>query len=267
MAVRLDETFQRLRHPRRAAFVAYICAGDPDLRASLDVVLALESAGVDVIELGVPFSDPLADGIVNQMAAQRALEAGTTVAGVIDLVREIRRRSQIPIVLFTYLNPIYAYGFGRFHADAVAAGADGILLLDLPPDEEPLNRELTGGSGLKHIRLIAPTTPPERMREIARSSEGFVYYVSRTGVTGTGSTLSADIGAQVAIIKSATDVPVCVGFGISNAEQVACVARVADGVVVGSAIVRVIEEHGKSPDLAARIAEFVKPLVSAARAV
>jgi tryptophan synthase alpha chain len=267
MVSRLDETFQRLRQPRRAAFVAYICAGDPNLRASLDIVLALESVGVDIIELGVPFSDPLADGIVNQMAAQRALESGTTVPGVIDLVREVRRRSQIPLVLFTYLNPVYAYGFERFHADAAAAGADGILLLDLPPDEAALNSELSGGSGLNHIRLIAPTTPPERMREIASRSEGFVYYVSRTGVTGTGPALSADIGGKVAVIKSATAVPVCVGFGISTPEQVACVARVADGVVVGSAIVRQIEEHEDSSEIAGRIAGFVKPLVSAARAV
>jgi tryptophan synthase alpha chain len=186
---------------------------------------------------------------------------------VLELVRDIRRHSQIPIVLFTYLNPVYAYGFARFDADAVAAGADGLLLLDLPPDEEPLNCELAGGAGLKHIRLIAPTTPPDRMREIAGRSEGFVYYVSRTGVTGAGPALSADIGAQVAIIKSATDVPVCVGFGISTPGQVASVARVADGVVVGSAIVRMIGEHGKLPEVAARVADFVKPLVSAARAV
>jgi len=262
---RLDATFARLRAEGNAAFVAYLAAGDPSLDATLDLVLGLEAAGVDVVELGLPFSDPLADGIVNQLAAQRALESGTTTAGVLGLVRRIRERSAIPLVLFTYLNPVYTYGFENFHADAAAAGADGVLLLDLPPDEVASNAELTGTHGLRQIRLVAPTTPPERMREIGSGGEGFVYYVSREGVTGEQASLAANIAENVALIKSGSGVPVCVGFGISSPEQAAEVARSSDGVVVGSAIVKTIAAHGASPDLAARVTAFVRPLVEATK--
>ena len=262
---RIDSTFSRLREQKKAAFVAYLCAGDPSFGITLDLVLALEKAGADVVELGLPFSDPLADGIVNQLAAQRALEGGATTAGVLDLVREIRKHSQIPLVLFTYLNPVYTYGFERFHAEASAAGADGVLLLDLPPDEAAINPELTGTHGLKQIRLVAPTTPPERMRELGAQAEGFIYYVSREGVTGAHSDLASGIAENVAIIKSGSILPVCVGFGISTPDQAAAVARAADGVVVGSAIVKIIATHGRSPDLVARLAEVVQPLVEATK--
>jgi tryptophan synthase alpha chain len=216
--------------------------------------------------LGLPFSDPLADGIVNQLAAQRALDGGTTTAGVLDLVRRLRVRSQIPIVLFTYLNPVYTYGFERFHADAAAAGADGVLLLDLPPDEAAANAELTGTHGLRQIRLVAPTTPPERMKQIGASAEGFVYYVSREGVTGEQTSLATNIAENVAHIKAGSGVPVCVGFGISTPDQAAAVAQSADGVVVGSAIVKTIAAHGASPNLAQLVADFVRPLVEATKA-
>jgi tryptophan synthase alpha chain len=262
---RLDATFARLREEGTAAFVAYLAAGDPTLEATLDLVLALEGAGVDVIELGLPFSDPLADGIVNQLAAQRALESGTTTAGVLTLVRRIRERSQIPLVLFTYLNPVYTYGFETFHAEAAASGADGVLLLDLPPDEAAANAELTGTHGLRQIRLIAPTTPPERMRDIGAAGEGFIYYVSREGVTGAQTSLADNIAENVAHIKSGSGVPVCVGFGISTPEQAASVARASDGVVVGSAIVKVIAAHGHDADLTQRVADFVRPLVAATK--
>ena len=269
MTPRIDATFARLRADGSRAFVAYVCAGDPDLDRTLDIVLTLEACGVDIVELGLPFSDPLADGIVNQMAAGRALAAGATTEGVIALVRRIRERSQIPLVLFTYLNPVYAYGFDRFHADAAAAGADGVLLLDLPPDEAPLNEELSAaGSSLQRIRLIAPTTPPARMQEIAAASEGFIYYISREGVTGAQTTLADNIAEQVAAIKSGgAATPVCVGFGISTPDQARAVAAAADGVVVGSAIVRVIAEHGTSPDLLPALEAFVRPLVAAVREV
>jgi len=231
-------------------------------------VRVLEECGVDIVELGLPFSDPLADGIVNQMAAGRALEAGANTVGVMELIKRIRRVSQVPLVLFTYLNPVYACGFAKFHADAVAAGADGVLLLDLPPDEDGLNAELTAAPGLRRIRLIAPTTPPDRMRSLAADSEGFVYYISREGVTGAQQTLASNIAEQVAEIKSGgCSVPVCVGFGISTPEQARTVAQSADGVVVGSAIVRVIEQHGNSPELAARLTEFVRPLVDAVKGI
>jgi tryptophan synthase alpha chain len=187
------------------------------------------------------------------------------VAGVLDAVREIRRSSEIPIVFFTYLNPVYVYGFDRFHADAAAAGADGLLILDLPPDEAARNVELMKSHGLLSIRLIAPTTPPGRMELIAKSAEGFIYYVSREGVTGEQTSLSADIATQVAEIKKYTSLPVAVGFGISTPEQAAEVAKESDAVVVGSAIVRRIGEHGKSAELVKKVAEFVTPIAVAVK--
>ncbi len=268
MTNRIDAAFASLRASEKKAFVAYIAAGDPSLERTLEVVRVLEQCGVDIIELGLPFSDPLADGIVNQMAAGRALAAGATTAGVLELVRRIRTTSQVPLVLFTYLNPVYAYGFAKFHADAAAAGADGVLLLDLPPDEDGLNVELTTTAALQRIRLIAPTTPPERMKTLAAASEGFIYYISREGVTGAQATLATNIASQVAEIKSSGGtVPVCVGFGISTPAQARAVAEAADGVVVGSAIVRVVEQYGATEELSARLAAFVQPLVDAVRSV
>lgn len=264
MSNRIDFKFLELRAAGRAGFVAYITAGDPGPAATAPLALALESAGVDIIELGIPFSDPLADGATIQAAAGRAIAAGTTVAGVLEIVREIRATSAIPIVLFTYLNPIYVYGFAAFLSEAAAAGADGLLILDLPPDEEAANSELACGHGLLPIRLIAPTTPPERVELIAKSAEGFIYYVSREGVTGEQSELSLGIAAGVAEIRKHTALPVAVGFGISTPAQASEVARQADAVVVGSAIVRRIAELGNAPDLPGRIAEFVRPLAAAA---
>lgn len=264
-ANRLDQTFARLEAANQRAFVAYIAAGDPTLKATVDLVMALEEAGADVIELGLPFSDPVADGIVNQLAADRALRAGATTRGVLETIREIRKKSQIPIVLFTYLNPVYTYGYEQFHSDAAAAGADGILILDLPPDEAAQNPETKALPDLHHIRLIAPTTPPDRIPMIAKQAEGFIYYVSREGVTGTQSSVATGISEQVSRIKSRTKVPVCVGFGISSPEQAATVASMGDGVVVGSAIVKLVEKYGSSPTLAQEVAAFVKPLVQAVK--
>lgn len=264
---RIDQRFAALREAGKAAFVAYICAGDPDMDRTLEIMLALEEVGVDVIELGVPFSDPMADGIVNQMAAHRALEAGATTARVLDLIRNFRKTSATPVVLFTYLNPIYSYGFSKFHEDAAGAGADGILLLDLPPDEVAHNAELTESGRMRHIRLIAPTTPADRLPKLAAASEGFIYYVSREGVTGTQTALAEGIRENVAEIKRHTNVPVVVGFGISTPEQSAEVARASDGVVVGSAIVNEIGKYGADPKVAALVGAFVKPLVDAAKSV
>ena len=260
---RIDALCSRLKAEGRTAMIAYITGGDPTLGASAQIAIEMEKAGVDLLELGVPFSDPLADGATIQMAAGRALAAGASVPGIIDLVREIRKASQIPIVLFAYLNPIYIYGFEKFQEDAIAAGADGLLLLDLPPQEAARNNELLSDHGLKAIRLIAPTTPPERLKEITDASEGFIYYVSREGVTGEQTTLSTDIAERVAAIRALTEVPVAVGFGISNPEQAATVAGLADGVVVGSAIVRRIAEIGDTPELPAKIADFVRPIAEA----
>jgi tryptophan synthase alpha chain len=267
MENRIDKTFAHLKSAKQGAFVAYICAGDPDMARSLDVMRALDRAGADIIELGVPFSDPLADGVVNQMAAGRALAAGGNVAGVLELIRSFREESQTPIVLFTYLNPIYTYGFERFHVDAAAAGADGILNLDLPPHEEAANSELCCAQGLHHIRLIAPTTPDDRMAEIAGSGEGFIYYVSRAGVTGQRSELAEGIDEQLGKIRAATSLPIVVGFGISTPEQAAAIAGMSDGAVVGSAIVNIVAEYGGSEDLSERVYGFVKPLVDAVKTV
>lgn len=263
MANRIDSTFARLRESGQKAFVAYVAAGDPDFDGSLEVIKGLADAGADIIELGVPFSDPLADGIVNQMAADRALKAGMTTPRTLELIREFRKTHETPIVLFTYLNPIFTYGFEKFHADAAAAGTDGILLLDLPPDEAALNADLAHGAGLKHIRLIAPTTPPERVEKLAKSAEGFIYALSRTGVTGAHGAPSANIAALVASIQQHTDVPVCVGFGVTTPDQAAMVAAAADGVIVGSAIVKQVELH--PTDAARAVRDFTAPLIAATK--
>lgn len=267
MSNRIDACFQNLRAAGRRGFIAYITAGDPSPSATAGVALTLEKAGVDVLELGIPFSDPLADGATIQAAAGRAIAAGTTLARVLDIVREIRRSSEMPIVLFTYLNPVYVYGFETFHTDAAAAGADGLLVLDLPPDEAERNSEFVRGLGLRPIQLIAPTTPPDRMGLIARAAGGFIYYVSREGVTGEQSSLSQSIQSQVAEIRRHMELPIAVGFGISTPSQAAEVARDADAVVVGSAIVRRIAEHGSAPGLNDAVAAFVSPLAEAVRSV
>lgn len=264
---RIDDLFKTLAEEEKAAFVAYVCAGDPDAHTCVEILHALDKAGVDLIEIGVPFSDPLADGIVNQMAAGRALEGGASVEQTLDIIREFRKNSETPIVLFTYLNPIYAYGFKKFHEDAHSAGADGILNLDLPPDEESINNELSETNKLLNIRIIAPTTPPERISKITGTGRGFIYYISREGVTGARTELAEGIGEQVNLIKEHTNLPVVVGFGISTPEHSAEVAKVADGVVVGSAIVKRIAQHADTKDLCGRVYEFVKPLVDAAKSV
>jgi len=263
MPDRLTATFSRLCTAKRKAFVAYIAAGDPDFDRSLEIMRALADLGSDIIELGLPFSDPLADGIVNQMAADRALKAGMTITRVLELIRSFRKTHATPIVLFTYLNPVFTYGFGKFHRDAADAGADGILLLDLPPDEVGQDPSLATGPELKRICLIAPTTPPERVRLLAGTAEGFIYALSRTGVTGAHGAPSANIAELVASIKTHAHVPVCVGFGISTPEQAAAVAAVADGVIVGSAIVKQVELHPDNPVEAVRV--FTAPLIAATK--
>lgn len=277
---RIDKCFARLRSEKRKGFIPYICAGDPSLERTVDLVLALEKAGADIIELGIPFSDPLADGIVNQLAAQRALAGGATVRGVLDCVREIRRNSEIPIVLYTYLNPIFQFGFDKFHRDAGAAGVDGLLVLDLPPEEDVNARELdclkqssfeavergnVEGDNVFHIRLIAPTTSPERIAAIAKNAKGFLYYVSREGVTGGREDISASLSEQLKQIRKCSELPVAVGFGISNPQQAREVSRHADAVVVGSAIVDLIAKHGKGPELIEKVSVFAGSIAQAIR--
>lgn len=260
---RIDQKFASLREQGRKGFIAYITAGDPSLDRTLDFALALEGAGTDVLELGVPFSDPLADGAVNQMAAQRALEAGATLSGLLALIRRIRECSEMPLVLFTYLNPIYSYGFDRFLADAAGAGADGMLILDLPPQEAAQNEELASAGLLDRIQLIAPTTGSERIAGITGAGSGFIYCVSREGVTGEQTRLADNIGTRVAEIRQHTRLPIAVGFGISTPDQAAAVAQSADAVVVGSAIVNQIAAFGTEPNAPARLEAFVRPLADA----
>jgi tryptophan synthase alpha chain len=266
MSNRIVDCFSRLRSAKRKAFVAYLSAGDPHLEATPGLVWALERAGADVVELGVPFSDPLADGVVNQQAAQRALEAGSTVTGLLEAVRKIRTQSSVPLVLFTYLNPIYRFGLENFAREAQQAGADGMLLLDLPP-EETLIRAKEVEQTLCRICLIAPTTPRERLGAIARAASGFIYYVSREGVTGMQTQVAQGVSGQVEAIRAETSTPICVGFGISNPEQARVVAGVADGVVVGSALVSKIGEWGREPDLVGRLENFARPFAEAIHSV
>jgi len=254
---RIDTTFEKLRSQKRKGFIPYICAGDPDLTTTVELSLALIDAGANVLELGVPFSDPLADGIVNQLAAQRALAAGTSLRGVLDCVRDIRSKSEIPIVLYTYLNPVIQFGFDEFHAEAIKAGVDGLLILDLPPEEE----NNVSSRQLPHIRLIAPTTPRERIAQIAQNAQGFLYYVSREGVTGVRDNVSTGLQQQIQQIRDISNLPIAVGFGISTPEQAKSVARHADAVVVGSAIVDLIAKGGRESVSAVR--EFARALVSA----
>ena len=263
MANRIDTTFATLREQSRKAFVAYVAGGDPDFDRSLEILKALADAGSDIIELGVPFSDPMADGIVNQLAADRALKAGMSVPRILDLVRAFRETHETPLVLFTYLNPIYAYGYEKLHQDARDAGVDGILLLDLPPAEEAANPDFSNGEGLHHVHLIAPTTPSERKSTLAQSSKGFIYALSRTGVTGAHMAPSESIGAQVAELKAITDTPICVGFGITNPEQATMVASKADGIIVGSALVKTVQENADNPEVAQILKDFVTPLIEA----
>ena len=267
MSNRIDQKFADLRSAGKKALIAYISAGDPNLAATRELAWAFEKAGVDLLELGVPFSDPLADGVVNQLAASRALEAGTTVRGVLETVREIRKQSQLPIVLYTYMNPIYRYGFETFHRDAEAAGVDGLLILDLPPDEDAQNADFIQKTGLKRICLIAPTTPEKRIAQLTANASGFIYYVSREGVTGEQTSVATSLGERVAAIRATTSLPIAVGFGISNPDHVREVAQHADGIVVGSAIVKQIGQLGTDPSLIAKLSAFVAPLADAAHGV
>jgi tryptophan synthase alpha chain len=236
---RIDSRFERLRGEKRKALVCYVTAGHPDRAASLELLRGLEAAGADVIEVGVPFSDPIADGPVIQASSQQALAAGMTLEGALDLVGEAGL--EVPVVLFTYLNPLLASGHDVL-ARARDAGVDGILVTDLPVGADEARESWLGSSDLAFIRLVAPTTPLERMREIARNGSGFVYLISRLGVTGASRDVAAELPATAARLREATDLPVCVGFGVSDPRQARAVADVADGVVVGSAIVRAAGE-------------------------
>lgn len=239
---RIKDAFARARAEKRSAFIAYLCAGDPDFDTSLAACRAVVASGADILELGVPFSDPLADGLTNQLAAQRALESGMTSARVFELVRRIRESSEVPIVFYTYYNLVFSNGVDPYMRAARAAGVDGMLTLDLPPEEAGEAASSSTAHGIDTVCIVAPTTPDSRLPRIAAAASGFIYYVSREGVTGVRDQLAGGIPEAVARIRRHTSLPVAVGFGISTRAQVAQVAAFADGVVVGSALVNVIRD-------------------------
>jgi tryptophan synthase alpha chain len=257
---RIEETFARLRQRGERALVAYVMAGDPSLEDTRRLVVEAERRGADIIELGVPFSDPLADGPVIQRAGTRALAAGTTMPRVLEMVATLRGEVRLPLVLFTYYNPVLAFGLKSFARTAADAGADGVIVPDLPYEEaEPLLAEAEP-AGLDMIQIVAPTSTPARVKTIARLSRGFIYVVSLTGVTGERRTLPPGLDTQVRTLRLVTTKPVCIGFGVSTPEHVATVGRLADGVAVGSAIVRTIEQHAGTSGLVKQVGDFIAAL-------
>ncbi len=259
---RISRLFERLRVEKRPALIAYITAGDPSPAATPDLVAALERGGADLIELGVPFSDPIADGPVIQRGSERALKAGTKLATVLDIAAEIRKRSEIPLLLFTYMNPVLRFGLEPLARAAVASGIDGYLLTDLSVEEAEPYIHVMRHAGLDTVFLAAPTSSRRRLELVAKYSTGFVYLVSRTGVTGERASMSDSVAPLVTAMRGVTELPLAVGFGISTAEHVRAIGAIADGVVVGSAFVRVIEENASSPQLPARMEALARELAS-----
>jgi tryptophan synthase alpha chain len=266
LKTRIYERFRALREAGELGIVAYITAGDPSLDATLKFVLVLAEAGADVIELGVPFSDPLADGPTIQRASERALRAGTTLAGVLDLARRIRRSSQVPLVLFSYYNPVLQMGLEKFASSAAAAGADGVLATDLTPEEADDYRRILAAHHLDTIFLGAPTSTDERLAKIAACSSGFLYLISRTGVTGAKDVLPEDLPALIRRARTVTPLPIAVGFGISLPGHVSVLGGLADAAVVGSALVSEIEKATAANPTPAAIDAAASALASRVRA-
>ena len=258
---RIDDTFARLKHEGRKAFVAYVMAGDPDYATSLEIVKGLPAAGVDVIELGLPFTDPMADGPTIQRAGQRALEGGQTLEKTLEIVRELRKQdATTPVVMMGYYNPIYSRGVDRFLSEAKEAGVDGLIVVDLPPEEDEELCLPAQAAGLNFIRLATPTTDDARLPRVLQNTSGFVYYVSITGITGAAEAQAETVGPEVARLKGQTDLPVIVGFGIRTPGTARAIAGVADGAVVGSAIVAKIGEGAAPTD----VLDFVRSLADGA---
>lgn len=253
-------TLNALKERDEKALITFITAGDPNLATSEQIVHTLVEAGVDLIELGFPFSDPMADGPTIQFASERALASGTTLRGVLDLVARVREHSNVPIVLMGYYNPIFCYGSEQFACDAAAAGVDGLLLVDLPPEEAGELHPFLKNAGIDLITLLAPTTGEDRSARLAADGEGFLYYVSMTGVTGSQKVDAEAISVAVSELKAQSSVPVAVGFGVSTPEDAKAVAKIADAVVVGSALVKLIDEFSGSPRLLGEVGDFVRQL-------
>jgi tryptophan synthase alpha chain len=260
---RIAETFARLRAEGRRGFVPFVTAGDPDLATTRALVVELARAGADVVELGVPFSDPMADGVVIQRASERALKHGVSVADVLALVKEVRRETDAPVILFTYFNPLLQFGLERLCEEARGAGVDGVLVTDLVPEEAEEFSASLKRRGLDMIFLVAPTSTDARLSMIAARASGFIYAVSRAGVTGARADVSGEAEKLVGRVRAVSALPVAVGFGISTGEQVAEVWRYADAAVVGSALVAEIEKHLGAPDRVGRVAAFAKSLLPA----
>lgn len=263
MSGRLETTFDNLRKKGQKALIAYLMAGDPGLAETEQLVLALEEAGADIIELGVPFSDPIADGPVIQQAAERALKSGTSLRKILDSVKSLRQRTDIPIVLMLYYNSIHAMGCEEFCKAAKTAGVDGLIVPDMPPDEARPLKAPADATGLSLIFLLAPTSTADRRKLVARESHGFVYYVSLTGITGAKLSNVEDIQHNINKLKRVSVAPVAVGFGVATPEDAARVSKVADGVIVGSAIVKRIASHLQDPGMISHVAEFVRSLKAA----
>ncbi len=257
---RIGNKFESLRKKNEKALIVYLTAGDPSLDVTQELILQLEKAGVDILEIGVPFSDPTADGPVIQAASQRALKTGTTLERVLAMIADIRRDSQIPIVLFGYYNPIFAYGVEKFAQAAQKAGVDGVLVVDLPFEEAQELRTHTDPAGLDFIPLVAPTTGKDRLKTILGNATGFLYTISITGVTGTAAPKIEDIAREVGKIRKLTKMPIAVGFGISSAAQAEEIAIFADGIVIGSAVVRLIDENRNNSELMKIIADYAKEI-------
>lgn len=261
---RVDRCFTDLRKARKKGFVAYITAGDPDLRATAENIMLLEDAGVDIVELGIPFSDPLADGKVNQAAAERALRAGTTYERILECVSAVRKHSEMPLIFFSYLNPLLAHGFETTVRGAAQAGVDGFLILDLPVEEMAPYQAVLNRFNLNNVCLVAPTSPTSRIRKIVRCATGFVYCVSREGVTGKQKELSAVARQLVLRTRALTKLPVALGFGVSGPLQAARAAETADAVVVGSAIVEALS-NARSTNARRRVAQWIRQMVIAVK--
>lgn len=259
---RIDETFRRLKKEGRTGLVTYTTAGDPDLERSAAILQRLDAAGADVLEVGIPFSDPLADGPVIQRATERALQAGATLAGVLDLIGSIRSTVRAPIVVFSYANPILRFGLERFAGKAREVGVDGVLTLDLPPEEADAFRTVLASSGVDTIFLLSPTTTRERIRRAATTGTGFLYGISRVGVTGAREMVAGSARELAERVRSETDMPLALGFGLSRPEHVREIGEIADAAVVGSALVQVIAEHGASAGMLNEVERYVRWLRS-----
>lgn len=262
---RIDKKFKELKRGKSKAFIVYITSGDPNIAVTYELIMELENCGADILELGIPFSDPIADGPTIQAASQRALENKINIDTIFKLVKKVRRESSVPIALMTYYNPVYIYGIKDFVKDAKDAGVDGVIVPDLPPEEA---KELITQSeryDFKHIFLLSPTSSPERIRLVSRKTDGFIYYVSLTGVTGARKYLPPEIGRDVKRIKKSTKRPVCVGFGISRPDQARSIAKVSDGIIVGSAVIKIIEKNLGKKDIPKRVGRFVRPLINAVK--